>query len=454
MWDIDGPSLGNLLPISQEDISKDEVRSVIKKLRSQKASGPDDVPAELFRALLDDEESLSRLTSLFNDCWRARQVPSEWHEAVVTAIFKKGAPDQCDNYRPISLLCVAYKIYASIILRRLKEAGAEERLTSMQYGFRSGFRCTRRIIELAEAQKHGSVCMIALDWKRAFDSINPEILSQALWRFGVPEAMLQVIADIYAGRTFRVADGANLSAERQQSAGISQGCPLSPFLFVMTMTVLMVDSMRELHQHGHQDDGLDNLLSILYADDTLLIGYQERPLQLFLDAVAKVGARYGLELHLGKFQLLQVKANMRIVRPDQSLIEPKDSITYLGTTLSSDADVGSELNRRLGMAWSEYKKLSKVWKHSSLSLSRKLQIFQAVIASLRTVHSVAQRQTTATAERVSSQMFEGHTQDSSTLHFPRLKQRSPRQIWAETIHKVFDAPTITNAWPGRKSTRC
>ena len=134
-------------------------------------------------------------------------------------------------------------------------------------------------------------------------------------------------------------------------------------------------TVRELHQHGHQDDGLDNLLSILYADHTLLIGYQECPLQLFLDAVAKVGARYGLELHLGKFQLLQVKANMRIVRPDQSLIEPTDSITYLGTTLSSDADVGSELNRRLGMACSEYKKLSKVWKHSSLSLSRKLQIF-------------------------------------------------------------------------------
>ena len=64
----------------------------------------------------------------------------------------------------------------------------------------------------------------------------------------------------------------------------------------MTMAVLMSDSMRQLHQQGHQDDGLDNLLSILYADDTLLIGYQERSLQLFLDAVAKVGARYGVEL--------------------------------------------------------------------------------------------------------------------------------------------------------------
>ena len=53
-------------------------------------------------------------------------MPSSWHTASVTAHFKKGSPELCENYRPISLLQVAYKVYAMILLERLKAAGAEE----------------------------------------------------------------------------------------------------------------------------------------------------------------------------------------------------------------------------------------------------------------------------------------------------------------------------------------
>jgi hypothetical protein len=200
---IDGPALGQPLPVYEGDISPDEVRSTVWKLRKRKVPGPDDLPAELLHALVQDEESLAWLVSLYNECWHTKQVPGEWHQAVATPIFKKGAPDQCDNYRPISLLCVAYKVYASILLKRLQASGAEARLTSTQYGFRTGFGtgdaifCMRRLIELASARRGGQVSMLALDWKRAFDSINPEILEQALKRFGVPNSMLQAVRDIY-----------------------------------------------------------------------------------------------------------------------------------------------------------------------------------------------------------------------------------------------------------------
>ena len=385
---IEGPSFGQPLPVNDGDILQDEVRTTIKKLRRRKATGPDDLPAELLQALLDNDECLKWLVSLYNECWRARRVPSEWHESVVTAIFKKGAPDQCENYRPISLLCVAYKVYASILLRRLQAAGAEGRLTSTQYGFRSGCGtgdavfCTRRLIELAMAQKHGHVSMLALDWRRAFDSINPEILTQALRRFGVPEHVLEIVGDIYANRLFKVADGPSRSEEHSQSAGISQGCPLSPFLFIMVMTVLIDDAVRELSPEDQKLHNDGQLLALLYADDTLLVGYQEKPLQSFLDSVARVGARYGLELHWGKFQLLQVNTDKHLRRPDGTRIETQEVITYLGTTIAADGGVGSELNRRLGKAWAEYSKLSQLWKHTSLALSRKLEVFHAAIVSL------------------------------------------------------------------------
>ena len=77
---------------------------------------------------------------------------------------------------------MAYKLFAALVLRRLQTAGAEERLTGTQFGFRrktgtdDAIFAVRRRIELAWARRGGGCAMVALDWKKAFDSINPEVL--------------------------------------------------------------------------------------------------------------------------------------------------------------------------------------------------------------------------------------------------------------------------------------
>lgn len=71
-------------------------------------------------------------------CWLKKEVPSEWHLATVTAIHKKGQVDLCQNYRPISLLNIWYEVFAALVHGRLVEAGADARLSTSQFGFRSG----------------------------------------------------------------------------------------------------------------------------------------------------------------------------------------------------------------------------------------------------------------------------------------------------------------------------
>ncbi len=104
--------------------------------------------------------------------------------------------DACENYRPISLLNVWYKVYATLVHKRLVAAGAEERLSDTQFGFRSG-RSTldaifvlRRRVDLAAAQCSGKEFVMALDWAKAFDSINPESMLAALRQFGLPQHVL------------------------------------------------------------------------------------------------------------------------------------------------------------------------------------------------------------------------------------------------------------------------
>lgn len=106
-----------------------------------------------------------------------------------------------------------------------------------------------------------------------------------------------MLGDIYGKLRFRVVDGAERSEQHQQLAGISQGFPLSLFLFVMVMSVLVSDAVALLGDNEKKAFEERVLATILNADDTLLIGESADGVLRFLEAVAETGAKYGMELH-------------------------------------------------------------------------------------------------------------------------------------------------------------
>lgn len=72
---------------------------------------------------------------------------------------------------------------------------------------------------------------------------------------------------------------------------------------------------------------------------------------------------------------------MKLERADGKLVEEKEAMNYLGTSVAADGTVSKELGRRLGAAWSEYVKLEKLWKHTTLPKTRKVEVFQAAVIS-------------------------------------------------------------------------
>ena len=100
---------------------------------------------------------------------------------------------------------------------------------------------------------------LVLDWANAFDSINVEALIRALSCFGVPAKMLRILEHIYQDRSFCVTSGGERSTRREQHSGISQGCPLSPFLFVMMMSALVKDAVANFLAHLQEIFGKDSL---------------------------------------------------------------------------------------------------------------------------------------------------------------------------------------------------
>ena len=123
------------------------------------------IPVEAWRALSGGR---GRLVDLFNNAWQGECFPAQWKEALVVGIFKKGAADLPENYRPISRLQTAYKLYGRILTARL-EQGLEGILRSAQYGFRHGRSTTqpmfilRRLQDLVHGKQGCAFHLILLD---------------------------------------------------------------------------------------------------------------------------------------------------------------------------------------------------------------------------------------------------------------------------------------------------
>ena len=114
--------------------------------------------------------------------------------------------------------------------------------------------------------------VIALDWAKAFDSIDPERFLVALTRFGLPLHFVNMIAAIYSERRYFVrVDGMDSNWKRQRN-GIVQGCPLSPFLFTIAMSCLMHDADAQITaEFGNIRAKISVTRLLLYADDTLIL---------------------------------------------------------------------------------------------------------------------------------------------------------------------------------------
>ena len=229
---------------------------------------------------------------------------------------------------------MGYKVLASLILQRLKDAGSESRLSNSQFGFRpnrgtaDALFIVRRIIEATIDDRDASLYVVLLDWSKAFDRIKHDALMSALHRFGVRGPFLELIGAIYRDRSFSVIDAGCDSRVHEQLAGIAQGCPLSPYLFIILMTVVMVDA--KALTNGVEPKPYIVSPDVVYADDTLLMSSSPVLVQKLLDNVALTGRSYGLELNLDKTVLLRVRGQEYIFSVDGKPLKIKTDTYILG----------------------------------------------------------------------------------------------------------------------------
>jgi hypothetical protein len=139
------PGIGNPAP------SFNEVCSIINKLKSGKAGGTDNITPELIK--YERRVLKQRIYNLITMIWEEVQLPSHWNEGIICPVYKKGDRLDCKIYRPITLLNVAYNIFAIILNQRLADI-VEPTLGDYQFGFRPNRSTIHNIFTLRQIIKY------------------------------------------------------------------------------------------------------------------------------------------------------------------------------------------------------------------------------------------------------------------------------------------------------------
>ena len=102
----------------EPDILECEVKWVLGRITTNKASGDDGIPVELFHVLKDD--AVKVLHSICQHIWKTQQGPQDWKISVFILVPKKGNAKECSNYCTIALISHASKVMLKILQARLQ----------------------------------------------------------------------------------------------------------------------------------------------------------------------------------------------------------------------------------------------------------------------------------------------------------------------------------------------
>jgi hypothetical protein len=216
--------------------SPNEIKSIIKRLGSRKAPGPDGINNIVVKNL--PRKAVVYLTYIFNACIRKQYFPKIWRWATVVAIAKPGKdPADPKNYRPISLLCTISKIFERVILIRiLRHIDQDNVLPDFQFGFRPHHSTCHQIVRITNHVKNEfrnkvSTGMLLLDIEKAFDTVWHDGLIYKMCAKNFPLFLVKLTQSFLTDRTFCVHYRGLESAIHQIPAGLPQGATLSPTLY-------------------------------------------------------------------------------------------------------------------------------------------------------------------------------------------------------------------------------
>lgn len=377
--------ISNLLNISTSEFTLKELRTVLNSVNSNKALGPDKIPAIIWK----DPIFYQLLLDICNYTSQNHISPSIWLKSQIIPIPKKGDLTIPTNYRGISLLPIAAKIYNKLILNRLRPK-LEPILRKNQNGFRPGRSTLSQILTLRRIIEEITFCnktaaLIFVDFSKAFDSIHRDQMFEILQLYGIPLPIIDAIKVLYTNTSSSVLTHDGETSSFNITAGILQGDTLAPFLFILVVDYIMRLSVDTISEKGLEYQPRRStrhpalhVTDADFADDIALIAGSLSDAQALLSSIESAANCIGLYLNEKKTEYITINIQdqeFQMKTLNDKVLKCVDDYKYLGSYIRNSE---RDFTIRKGLAWSACNKMDKIWK-SNLDRNLKINIFRVTI---------------------------------------------------------------------------
>uniref|UniRef100_A0A669D202 Reverse transcriptase domain-containing protein n=1 Tax=Oreochromis niloticus TaxID=8128 RepID=A0A669D202_ORENI len=334
-------NIKNLKTIVVEDksycdspLTVEEVCNSISALKANKSPGTDGLTAEFYKSF--SYLLAPFLLQVFTESIENNTLPPTLTQGLLTLIPK---PNKdllfIDNWRPISLLNNDYKIMALILANRIKEV-LDTIIDETQSGFMrnrhisNNIRLVLDLLDYSDLVPDNSFILF-LDFYKAFDTIEHQFIFHSLEKFGFGEFFCKAVKTLYTNgnSSIKMINGSTPRFDLKR--GIRQGCPISPYLFLLCTQILATNISNSVVQ-GITIADKELVISQL-ADDTTLFLKNANQIPPALSVIRDFSEASGLCLNLKKCELLPIKDC-----PANTIcnISVKQEVTYLGLLISKD----------------------------------------------------------------------------------------------------------------------
>lgn len=387
------------------EITPSEVLNSIKDLKRGKAPGPDGLGSDFF--MITSPIFIDCLTKTFNSIFTSGKYPLEWTKSMIFPLHKKGNSNNVNNYRGISLLNILGKIFSKIINTRLYDWAENEGLIpEEQAGFRKGYSTVDNIfnlqcfVEKYICKPKGRFYVFYVDFQKAFDMVNRELLWKILSEKGCKGHMLDTLQAMYGNVSMCIKISNNKASGGQENeledlchlclqttdcctnihltkyfsstSGVRQGCILSPLLFSMFISEL-VNDMNSSRVSGVQVMPNDKDYNcLLFADDLSIIADTVIEMQKKIKVLEEYCIKWKMQVNLTKSKIVVFRNGGYLKESEKWFFmnTKVDAVTYynyLGVIFSSRLCWSSDINtktskvaRSISMLRGVFNKLRKV----------------------------------------------------------------------------------------------
>ena len=359
-------------------LSYEECKKALDTFQNNKAPGEDGFTVEFYMFFFD---LLGHdLVASFNAAYDANELTISQRRGVISLIPKEdGSLLELSNWRPVTLLNVDCKIATKAIARRI-----EPLLPNLVHTDQTGFikgryigENIRLIIDIMEHTKSESIpgILVSLDFRKAFDSLEWSFMMKALDIFNFGTSIKRWISTFYTKIESAAINNGFMTNWFRPSRGVRQGCPLSPYLFVLSTEILSSKIRQEPSITGIKIFGHEIKLS-QFADDTNLFCADLISVENALKTVRDFGRLAGLKLNIKKSKAIWLGKWEKNKSYPLQLKWLHSPVRLLGIHVSYDEKGNNELNFNLKIRKLQTK--LDMWRSRDLTLFGKVLIIKSL----------------------------------------------------------------------------